>query len=324
MKHFPSAPKPFVDLSTGISPYPYPISEKDLVMITALPQIGEEIELYKAAANAYKIKDLDRIVGASGTQLLISLLPYVLVQRHVLILGPTYSGHEISWKNAGASVQIVEDSTKLQKAIKNQSIVVMCNPNNPDGRILSLQEIEAIAADVTQKGGWLILDEAYADFEDFSGGEILEKFNIIMLRSFGKSYGLPGVRLGFLVSTVSVANRMRLILGDWSVNSVAISVGTRALKDVSWQEEIKKKLKEDILRLSALLQEAQLSIKGKSRLFCLVSHPQAQRFWEFLCKRGIVVRSFEERPQELRFGIPRNEEEWTRLEEACWQWQNMQ
>ncbi|UMM08203.1 threonine-phosphate decarboxylase CobD [Gluconobacter frateurii] len=321
MQHFPAAPQPFVDLSTGISPYAYPVDHTKMGDWARLPEVEEEEALRQAAAEAYGVPSSDMIVAGPGTQMLIALLPLVLKVKHVTIFGPTYSGHEQSWRNAGTDVSIVTDfQTFEDSADQKDHVCVVCNPNNPDGRRLSVEQLQKLLDRCARSGSYLIVDEAFADFESETAMSLLPERGLIVLRSFGKSYGLPGIRLGFLAASSGVASQMRTMMGDWAVSALALSAGRQALADATWLGQIKTRLEADSIRLNDALTQAGLVVHGYTRLFTLVRSERASDLWIFLCRKGIVTRAFPERPTELRFGLPRSQEGWTRLENALSEW----
>lgn len=325
MQSFPEAPRPYVDLSTGISPYAYPLDTLDLSGWTRLPEAGEELSLRQTASRAYGVPIPDMVVAGPGTQMLIALLPQVLNVRTVTIFGPTYSGHETAWRNAGADVDVVMDLAAFEFALAESSgrACILCNPNNPDGRYFPIQTLERFAKCCAAAGNVLIVDEAFADFEPDSAVSLLPAKGLIILRSFGKSYGLPGLRLGFLISSDEVTNRMQALMGDWAVSVPAITAGCQALADQTWLKSIGRQLEIDSLRLRTILGKGGLDIVGHTRLFCLAGTLYALDLWKFLCARGILTRAFLQRPTELRFGSPRNETEWQRLESALLEWNDL-
>src|ERR1700733_14466115 len=127
---FPGAPEPFLDLSTGINPVPYPLPNFVPDCFTRLPEPEAETALLSAAAAAYGAIDPSLLAAAPGTQILIDLLPRLWPAETVAVLGPTYAEHAHAWSKIGANVATVADIAALEDA----SVAVVCNPNNPDGR----------------------------------------------------------------------------------------------------------------------------------------------------------------------------------------------
>lgn len=310
---FPDAPAPWIDLSTGINPNPYPVPELASEVWTRLPQSGAERALRCAAARRYGAANPEMIAAAPGTQALLQIIPRMFAPANVAILSPTYAEHAASWRLAGHDVREV---TELD-CVKSANVVVVVNPNNPTGRVFAAEELCAIAHDLSDRGATLIVDEAFADVMP-AGTSIVPNLprSAIVLRSFGKMYGLPGLRLGFAIACEETIANIRKSLGAWPVSGPALAVGTEALSDDDWLDTARATLIDASRRLQALLQENALHVVGGTPLFQLASHPMARTIADALGRSGIYVRRFPERPEWLRFGVPGAETEWQRLR-AC-------
>jgi len=311
---FPGAPEPFLDLSTGIKPVAYPVPPLAPDCFTRLPEPEAETALLSTAAAAYGAIDPSLLAAAPGTQILIDLLPRLWPAERVVVLGPTYAEHAHAWSKIGASVTTVADITALESA----GVAVVCNPNNPDGRRIAPDRLLALADLLHAGGGLLVADEAFADLED-SGLSLtgaLPHPAVIVLRSFGKTYGLAGVRLGFALAAPERAMRIRDALGPWAVSGPAIAVGCVALADHNWLEATKARLERDRSRLDALLSLAGLRVIGGTLLFRLGESPSAAAIFQHLGHAGILVRRFAAQPAWLRVGLPGSPEAWQRLEAA--------
>jgi cobalamin biosynthetic protein CobC len=310
---FPHAPEPFIDLSTGINPIAYPVPELPLEAWHRLPEPEAITALEAQAARTYGVADPEAVVATPGTQILISLLPYIFPARSVAVLGPTYGEYASAWAVSGAGVQEVD---RLELLI-DADIAVLCNPNNPDGRRLGADTI----LDLLGKrggGGLLMVDEAFADLEDpsLSVAPRLPQDGLLVLRSLSKGYGLGGLRLGFALAAPATAPRIRKILGPWQVSGPAIVIGAAALDDNDWRERARARAQNDVARLDPLLQAASLTVLGGTLLFRLVQSENANALFTRLGEAGLFVRRFDRRPDWLRFGIPGNEEAWSRLAAA--------
>ncbi|MFC3123581.1 threonine-phosphate decarboxylase CobD [Pseudoroseomonas globiformis] len=310
---FPGAPEPFIDLSTGINPVPWPVPALPPAAWARLPEPGEEQALRQAAAKAYGVADAAMIAAAPGTQLLIQLLPRLFPQREISILGPTYAEHAACWRAAGSLVREVENASALDDA----AAVVVCNPNNPDGRWHSPAMLQALADRCAARGGLLVVDEAFADLEEEQTGcsGLLPHPGLLLLRSFGKSYGLAGLRLGFALAAPERVAAIRAALGPWAVSGPAIAIGVAALDDAAWRRAASVRLAQDAVQLDALLSAAGLRVLGGTRLFRLVQG-NGPAWFDRLGQAGILVRCFSHRPSWLRFGMPGNAAAWARLEAA--------
>jgi cobalamin biosynthetic protein CobC len=313
---FPEAPEPWIDLSTGINPVPYPVGVVAPSAWTRLPEPTECAVLEAAAGAAYGAKPSTGIVAAPGTQSLIQWLPRLWPAQRVGVLGFTYGEHETCWQAAGADVTSVTELADLARL----DIGVVVNPNNPDGRIVPPNQLAEIAGVLDRRGGRLIVDEAFMDVSGRQSSLVpcLPAAGAVVLRSFGKAYGLAGLRLGFAVARPEDCALLRSAMGPWPVSGPAIAIGRRALEDATWLAETIARLDVEAARLDRLLQSAGCGIAGGTRLFRLAELPGAEGLFERLCQAGILCRPFRSKSDWLRFGIPHSPEQWRRLEAALW------
>lgn len=311
---FPGAPEPFLDLSTGINPAPYPMPPLHPDVFARLPEPETVEAVERAAALAYGVSDPAMVVAAPGTQILISLLPHLRPLASVAVLGPTYAEHGASWRAGGAEVREVSDLERLGEAHG----AVLCNPNNPDGRRIPPAALRALADQLAERGGLMVVDEAFADLEGegLSLAPTLPHPAILILRSFGKTYGLAGLRLGFALAAPDLADRLRRALGPWAVSGPALAAAEMALADRNWLRRTQARLDDSVARLDASLKAAGLTVIGGTRLIRLAQTPHTAELFEHLGRAGILVRAFPDYPYWLRFGLPADEAQWARLEEA--------
>ncbi|CAI3950122.1 threonine-phosphate decarboxylase CobD [Commensalibacter communis] len=315
-QQFPESVLPWIDLSTGINPYAYPFLSISTERWTELPSVHDELKLRKIAAHCYGVKDERYVIAAPGTQILISLLPYIFKAKQVCILCPTYMEHVNSWQQAGIPVHQVASLEELMKfASQDQVVGVICNPNNPDGRLFSKSQLQDIANYWAQFKNHLIIDEAFVDFEGEGAGSLLPHPALTILRSFGKTYGLPGVRLGFLLSNLDRIERVRQMLGPWAVSGAALQIGLQALQDRSWFLQSQRQLSLQAKQLDQLFLTHQCQIVGGTHLFRLIEYPKAQTLWKYLASQGIWVRKFEYNAHWLRFGLP-HKQQWGRVQKT--------
>ena len=312
-KKFPGAEVPWIDLSTGINPVTYPVPELRADIWSRLPTRAEEQELLAAAAKRYRVSNSSMVVAAPGTQALIQLLPRLRPKSHVEILGPTYEEHEACWTRQGHRVSVVKDLERSDGA----DVVVVVNPNNPTGRVISVSALRDVASALAKRGGLLVVDEAFIDVlpDNASLASDLPPATIV-LRSFGKIYGLAGLRLGFAIAEMSLARRIRAEFGPWAVSGPALAIGKAALSDTPWLAETVARLRSGQERLDAMLEAAGFTLLGGTPLFRLARHFKAMEIVENLGRHGIHVRAFSSEPEWLRFGLPGDEPAWDRLSVA--------
>jgi cobalamin biosynthetic protein CobC len=311
---FPDAPLPWIDLSTGINPVPYKLPPLAPECFTRLPEPDAIAELQAAAASAYRVADPAMVVAAPGTQILIDLLPRLFPMRSIAVLGPTYAEHAEAWRRVGCLVDQVAEFAGLGTA----DGAVLCNPNNPDGRWIARGQLLALADRVASRHGVLVVDEAFADLagDGASVADALPHPALIVLRSFGKTYGLAGLRLGFALAAPQRAALIRAALGPWAVSGPAIAIGCRALLDRAWLAATASRLREAADLLDTELARAGLRVLGGTSLFRLVEADDADAVFARLGRAGIFVRRFAGHPTWLRFGQPADARAWQRLRAA--------
>ncbi|ESZ72662.1 aspartate aminotransferase [Mesorhizobium sp. L103C119B0] len=315
---FPHAPQPFVDLSTGINPHSYPLFELPATALSRLPEAARLRELARVAAGAYGAASAENVVVAPGTQILLPRVASLVSPGKALVLGPTYAEHAKAAAIAGHAVAEVDDF----EALAGAEIAIVVNPNNPDGRVVSRERLLRLAETLRAIGGLLVVDEAFMDVgphaESLAGD--VGRGGIVVLRSFGKFFGLAGLRLGFALSDAATVERLETQFGPWAVAGPALEYGIRALADSGWQADMRRRLAQDAARLDALLSRFGVAVAGGTTLFRYLRLADAPGLFSTLGERGILLRHFSERPQVLRAGLPGSQEEWQRLESALADW----
>ena len=315
---FPHAPRPFVDLSTGINPHSYPLFDLPATALSRLPESQRLRELAETAAKAYGAPSAAHVAAAPGTQILLPRVASLVKPGKALVLGPTYAEHARAAAIAGHAVAEVSEFEALMGA----DIAVLVNPNNPDGRVIEKARLLDLAARLRAKGGLLVVDEAFMDVgpvEQSLAGDVGEG-GIVVLRSFGKFFGLAGVRLGFALADALTAERLETQLGPWAVAGPALEYGIRALSDAGWHDDMRRRLAADAGRLDALFSRFGIPVAGGTSLYRYLSFAGAPGLFSALGERGVLVRHFAGRPQVLRAGLPGCDEEWQRLESALAAW----
>ena len=309
----PDAPAPWVDLSTGINPHAYPLPDLAPEVWTRLPDSDSLAGLEAVAASRYGAKP-ETVVAGPGSQALIQTLARIAPKGAVAALGPTYRGHEEAFAAAGIRLS---EAASLD-ALAEVDVAIVVNPNNPDGRVASRIDLLDLHERLAPRGGWLIVDEAFADFESQaeSLAPVLPPKGTVALRSFGKAYGLAGLRLGFAIASPDIAEALRAALGPWPVSGPAIAIGGQALADPDWTAGISVRLGADAARLDALLKTIGWRTIGGTCLFRLAAKADADVVFRRLLAAGILCRPFAGAPDRLRFGIPAKETHWERLSAA--------
>ncbi len=244
-------------------------------------------------------------------------MPRLFGAGRVGILTPAYGSHAAAWRDAGAEVHEVAGLPDPKRQEFETLIVV--NPNNPDGRAVARADLAAFAQAWTAAGRRLIVDEAFADVRtDLSVLAMPElPTGVLVLRSFGKFFGLAGLRVGFVVVAEPDASAWHRLLGDWPVSGPACEIATRALRDAAWIAAARARLAADRWLLDGILGRAGLKLLGGTDLFGLFEARDGVDLLDHFARAGILVRGFAAAPRHYRFGLPADEAAWRRLEAAC-------
>jgi cobalamin biosynthesis protein CobC len=300
----------WLDLSTGINPVSWHGAEVPQAAWARLPE--DDDGLLEAAADYYGTAD---VLPVAGSQAAILHLPRLRAPCRVGVLAPGYSEHAQRWRETGHDV-VPLTAAQCASAADSVDVLVLINPNNPTGHRFPRRQLLQWHARIAARGGWLVVDEAFADTdpaESLAG--LTDREGLIVLRSLGKFFGLAGARVGFVLAAAPLRYALDEVLGPWTVAGPARFVARGALDDRSWQAAMRAQLTAHSARLSALLGRHGLAPAGGCGLFQWVPTEAAAAVHESLARRGILTRLFAT-PRSLRFGLPGREPDWQRLESA--------
>jgi cobalamin biosynthetic protein CobC len=296
------AKKKWLDLSTGINSVAYPMPDIDARSWAQLPQNSDIEKLLVAAKSAYGAPDAAKCAVGAGSQAFIQSLPTLYKPQSVAIVGFTYQEHGLCWQQAGHEVLVADG---FESAEASARIIVLVNPNNPDGQTQDPAMLAELAKRLGAKGGLLIVDEAFCDLApELSTMKYAGQAGLLVLRSFGKFFGLAGLRLGFAFGPELLIERLGERLGPWPVSGPAITVGTKALLDKRWINRTRKRLTANRLAFEKVLKQMNFSVVGGTDLFVLLQIENARELYEYLASKQILARPFPGREDWLRLGIP--------------------
>lgn len=300
----------WLDVSTGVAPYGLPLPAIPEQAWMRLPELDDGLE---AAACAYY--GVERLLPVAGSQAAIQCLPRLRREARVGIVSPAYAEHAAAWQREGHRVLEISEAS-VNRALERLDVLLLVNPNNPTGRRFSPQQLYAWHARLAARGGWLIVDEAFIDCtpeQSLAAHSHLP--GLIVLRSFGKFFGMAGARLGFVLADAKLLAELEEMLGPWTVSGPTRWMATHLLEDRASQQAQRQRLVRDGQRLADLLREHDLPPTGGCALFQWIACERAALLHEFLACNGILTRLFE-RPASIRFGLPPDEEGWQRLDRA--------
>lgn len=300
----------WLDLSTGLAPWPWPLPPIPLSAWARLPETEDGLE--QAACEYYGAA---QVLPVPGSQAAIQLLPRLRRSGKVGVLSPCYAEHAEAWRRAGYIVREVLEQ-EVDFFIDSLDVLVVVNPNNPTGLSLAPQRLLDWHARLAERGGWLVVDEAFMDnTPQLSLASQAHQVGLIVLRSFGKFFGLAGVRLGFVLAERSLLKLLAEQVGPWAVSGPTRVVGLAGLEDRAGQSLQRQRCEEASQRLFELLKRHGLRPQGGCALFQWLITERAEYLYEFMAQRGILLRLFSHNSS-LRFGLPGTEAHWLRLEQA--------
>lgn len=299
-------PGDWIDLSTGINRRPWQVPDLSPAAWAALPTRAAEDALQQVAA-AWFGCDPARILPVAGASVPIQLLPHVLPKGRAAVLTPSYNEHAASLRAAGWNVTDTAEIDQMAGA----DLAVVVNPNNPDGREWSPKDLTVLAGQV----GHLIVDESFADPRPDLSLARTAPDNVLILRSFGKFWGLAGVRLGFLIAAPDLLTRFCAATPPWSVSGPALEIGARAMADLGWADDAIVYHAEAGLRLDRMASLAGWQPIGGTHLFRLYQTPDAKAARDHLAAAHVWSRIFPYSDRWLRLGVPGSRAEWDRMEQ---------
>lgn len=297
----------WIDLSTGINRVAYPVPPLQPEDWTMLPTRSAKQALLAVAAQTYR--STAPILATAGAQAAIQMIPLISPRGNARVLGPTYNEHAASLRAAGWQVVQVNQLDDLAGA----DLAVVVNPNNPDGRFYPPADLLKLVGQV----GRLVVDESFADAQpQLSTAPNAGMPGLLVLRSFGKFYGLAGVRLGFVLAHAADIAALEELSGPWPVNGAALRIGTAALADAAWSKATILRLRAEVDQMDALATAASWQLVGGCELFRTYDTPNAESAQERLAKAQIWTRIFPYSNRWLRLGLPGSPAEWARLAAA--------
>ncbi|MGR3760816.1 threonine-phosphate decarboxylase [Roseobacteraceae bacterium NS-SX3] len=297
MAAFGGSRREWIDLSTGINPEPYPLPEFSPQDWAALPDRDSAAALESATREFWQVPAGAAVLPAPGASALIAALPGLAPPGRVEITPPTYNEHAAGFQAHGWQVT-AEGPAEAR---------VLVHPNNPDGRLWTEEDA---AAPLT------VIDESFCDIcPERSLMPLAGRPGVLILKSFGKFWGLAGLRLGFAIGDPALIGQLSARLGPWAVSGPALKTGAQALRDREWPDAARARLARDADRLDRLALDRGAALAGGTPLFRLYEVDDAAAWQDRLARNRIWSRIFPYSRTFLRLGLP-PADGWERLEAA--------
>jgi histidinol-phosphate aminotransferase len=286
---YPPSPKVYSALRKAINPflrlYPEPLSDT----------------LRSTAADIYGLDPSNIIVGNGSDELLsIVLRCFVGPQDRVAFPVPTYSLYDTLIEvQDGLAVRVdfaPDFSLPDSLAEQHAALTFLCNPNAPSGTLVSLAEIDRLARVVS---GILVVDEAYVDFAESEGASsvplIRQLPNLIVLRTFSKSFSLAGMRIGLGFASEEIIAGMMKVKDSYNLNRLSLIAATAALQDMAWMKRNTERIQRSRKKLSAALKRMGYQVYPSHANFVLArkAGQNLKCVYEELKRRKILVRYFD-------------------------------
>ena len=286
----------WLDLSTGINPVPYPLPEIEPQSWQSLPDGAAFARLTARARAFWRVPEKAEILAAPGASSIIARLPLLASAGSVAIPGPTYNEHGAAFQGAGWTLDA-----------NGTDAVVLVHPNNPDGITWTEKDADAKLT---------IIDESFCDvMPDESLIDLADRPGVIILKSFGKFWGLAGLRLGFAIGDPELIGKLSEALGPWQISGPALTIGAEALADPTWADEARLRLQNDAARMDDLIRAQGAEVVGGTTLFRLYKVQDAAAAQSRLAQARVWSRVFPYADDWLRLGLPAPDR-WAQLEAA--------
>lgn len=301
----------WIDLSTGISPWSWPVPELPEYVWRRLPPRKDGLE---AAAGDFYQSEVP-LLAVPGSQWAIAQLCPALLQlgevepgQKVAVPLRGYQEHRFAWAQAGLRWVEYRDVAHLLELVEEGAVdhAVVIAPNNPTGEVCSSASLQALASELGERRGWLVVDQAFADLDATVLCDLGSRS--VILRSLGKFFGLAGLRVGFVAAPARLRGYLQAQLGPWGLAHPARFIAEQALLDRGWHQRQREAIAAQSELWSQWLRQRLGQEVMNAGLFCTIQDTarSCAQLYQTLGQRGVLVRIFEPREGRnlVRFGLP--------------------
>jgi histidinol-phosphate aminotransferase len=295
-----------IKLNTNENPYP----PSPLVFAALRKASNRSLRLYPeplaeslraVAASVYGVQP-ENILAGNGSDEILSIImrSFVGPEDRVAFPVPTYSLYDTLvaiQQGERVTVDYPQDFAVPEAlASQNAAVTFLCNPNSPSGTLVSLQDIERLAHAVS---GVLVIDEAYVDFAENEGASSLPLIqhlpNLVVLRTFSKSFSLAGMRIGLAFASEEIIFGMMKVKDSYNLNRLSLVAATAALGDMPWMTRNSRRIQRSRRQLSAVLKKMGFYVYPSHANFVMARKKEQnlKDVYERLKSKKILVRYFD-------------------------------
>ncbi|MES0139458.1 histidinol-phosphate transaminase [Mesorhizobium sp. M0016] len=294
----------FIKLNTNENPFPLP----PIIMQSAVAALkrqylypdDDNFRLREAASSAYGVSR-DQVIAGNGSSELLGLIyrAFLAPGDKVAMMSPGFSFNRklamlqgAEFLEIGCQAHSLPMEQLLSGPAKDAKFIMLANPNNPTGTFLPISDIERLVA---QSDRLIVLDEAYVDFAPDHGLRLINRYsNLLILRSFSKSYAAAGIRVGFGFGHPEIIGRLRNIQNVFNMNVIGHAVGISVLAHRGAYADNHKHIKDERERVTVALSQLGFSVTPSRANFLLARVPAGQdgSWWQAALERQKILVAF--------------------------------
>ncbi len=293
-----------LDFSVNLNPFPMPpeVSEAMQAGLSEIHQYPDPSQQkLRERIAALEGTGIDNVVCGNGASELLMAAVHVVMPRRALIAAPCYAGYAVALKAADSEItEYLLDEEKdfaVDEGILNRiddgiDMVFVADPNNPNGRLIDPELKKAITAKCEECGVVLVIDECFYPLTEKGHVRKVTADNALHLRAFTKTFAIPGIRIGYMISCNEVLlKKIRKHLPEWNVSRIAERTGEAAaevLESTGYLRESVRVIKQEREYLAGQLERLGIRVYKSDTNYLLIK--SAAGLYERLLKRGILIR----------------------------------
>ena len=281
-----------IDFSVNVNPLGIPKRVEDalhesIAMCKSYPDIKTE-KLKKAVGKMLGVEEEVLLFGNGASELFMAIVHAIRPKRTVIPV-PSFYGYEYAAKASEGEVVFGDSYSEITEGT---DLLFLANPNNPTGTLLSKKEIKELLDYCRERNIVVVLDECFIEFCESDSSmisEIEQYENLIIVRAFTKIFAIPGVRLGYLISSnQEILDRIRMQLPEWNISSLAQAAGIACAKEMEFVERTIAFVDKERAFLTEGLKKFGFKVIPSSTNF--IFFYTEKELYEPLLQRGILIR----------------------------------